>query len=282
MSAPSSEPRFDTPTFDELDDILALKLGEIRFKSWGPRRRRRFGYFTPDDWYQAYVRRWVTPDTRWLDVGSGTSPFPDNAPLAQELSTRCQRLVGVDPSPNILTNPYLHDRACCSIEEFDTSETFNLATMRMVAEHITHPDRVMARLSRLIEPGGLLVIFTVYRWSPLTIVSSLTPHRWHVGLKRWFWRGEEKDTFPVAYRMNTRRQLRRWLEPAGFDEVLFQCFDDLATFAQFRLFNLLELWAWRLFRAVGLRYPEFCLLGVYRRREGEGKVQASGCTQGDR
>jgi SAM-dependent methyltransferase len=269
------------PTVDELTELVVLKYGEILFKSWGPRRRLRFGYFAPDDWYEALLRRLVTPTTRWLDVGGGASMFPHNPPLAQELATRCLRLVGVDPSSNIETNPYLHDRVCCAIEDFVTDEKFDLVTMRMVAEHIADPPAVVSRLRQLLELDGILVIFTVYRWSPLTLISSLLPYRWHFPLKRWFWWGEEKDTFPVAYRMNTRRQLRHWLQPAGFDEILFLYLDDLATFSQFRVLNYLELWLWRCCRAIGCRYPEVCLLGVYRRHDGSfAGNQTSGCTHG--
>lgn len=271
------------PTPAELADLVTLKHGDARFTSWAPRRRWQYGYFTPDDWYEALIRRLVTESTCWLDVGGGASLFPHNPRLAEELAQRCHRLVGVDPSPNLDDNPYLHARARCRIEELETDETFNLVTMRMVAEHITEPQPVAERLSRLLDPGGLLVIYTVYRWSPLTWLSAVTPHRWHFPLKRLFWGGRERDTFPVAYRLNTRRDLRKVLEPAGFDEILFQFLDDLAAFSQFRVLNWLELNLWRICRAVGCRYPESCLLGVYRRRSDDPiPVQTSGCTHGAR
>lgn len=279
--APAATVQLPTPA--ELADLVAIKHGDALITSWAPRRRWRYGYFTPDDWYEALIRRLVRASTRWLDVGGGASLFPHNPRLADELARRCSRLVGVDPSDNLDDNPYLHARARCLIEDFETDERFDLVTMRMVAEHIAEPDRVAARLGRLLDPGGLLVIYTVYRWSPLTLLSALTPHRWHFPLKRLFWGGEEKDTFPVAYRLNTRRDLRNRLQPAGFDEVMFAYLDDLAAFSQFRALNWLELNLWRVCQAVGCRYPEACLLGVYRRRLDEpSSVQTSGCTQGAR
>src|SRR5262245_13269908 len=96
-------------------------------------------------------------------------------------------------------------------------------------------------------------------------MSSLTPHALHHPLKRLFWGGEEKDTFPVAYKMNTRRQLGRLFQDGGFAERLFIYLEDLATFSQIRLLNWVELRAWRILRALHLRYPENCLLGVYER-----------------
>jgi SAM-dependent methyltransferase len=247
------------PSDEELRDVLALKEGR-----WA-RRRERFHYFSPDDHYEALVRRLVTPDTRWLDVGGGSSPFPRKSALATELAQRCRLLVGVDPSPNTQTNSFVHERVQCPIEEYDSPQRFDLATLRMVAEHITDPPRVVAKLHDLLAPNGLAVVYTVSRWSPLSIAAALTPHRLHHPLKHLFWGGEEKDTFPVAYRMNTRRTLRRIFEAAGFAERLFLRLDDLALFSQINALNWIELLTWRMLRAVRVGYPESCLLGVYER-----------------
>ena len=251
------------PTGEELQALVALKHGDVARAGWGVRRRARFGYFTPDDWYEALVRRLVTSSTRWLDVGGGASAFPHNAPLAQELAKRCALLVGIDPSPNIDANPFVHERARCRIEEYEAEQRFDLATLRMVAEHITDPPRVIAKLRELLGPGGLAVVYTVNRWSPLTLLAAFTPHRLHYPLKRLAWGGDEKDTFPVAYRMNTRRTLRRLFAAGRFEERLFLHLDDLATFSQIKALNWVELTAWRMLRGLGLPYPENCLLGVY-------------------
>jgi SAM-dependent methyltransferase len=247
------------PSAEELRRVVALKSGR-----WA-RRRERFSYFAPDDWYEALLRRLVTAETRWLDAGTGSSPFPHNPALATELSQRCRLLAGVDPSPNIQANPFLHERTQCPIEEYESAYRFDIITLRMVAEHLTDPPRVVASLHELLVPAGLVVIYTVNRWSPLSMLSALTPHRWHYPLKRRFWGGEEKDTFPVAYRMNTHRTLRRLFEPAGFAEQLFLRLDDLATFSQVNALNWVELMTWRVLRLLRLVYPESCLLGVYQR-----------------
>lgn len=253
------------PSDEELRALVALKHGDVTKAGWGVRRRTRFGYFTPDDHYEALLRRLITPETRWLDAGGGASVFPNNSALATELSQCCQLLVGVDPSPNVQTNPFVHERAQCLIEEYESADRFDLVTLRMVAEHVTDPPRVVAKLRELLASGGLAVIYTVNRWSPLTMFSALTPHRLHHPLKRLFWGGQEKDTFPVAYRMNSRRTLRRLFEAAGFAEALFLRLDDLATFSQINALNWVELMTWRVFRLLRLVYPENCLLGVYQR-----------------
>jgi SAM-dependent methyltransferase len=252
-------------TADELCRLISLKHGDPAKAGWAVQRRWRFGYFTPDDYYEALINRYVQAETRWLDAGGGASLFPHNPPLAQELAGRCRLVVGVDPSENILANPLVHERARCSIENYQTDQRFDLATFRMVAEHIVDPPRVLEALNRLLVPGGRVVVYTVNRRAPLALIARLTPFALHHPIKRMFWGGEEKDTFPVVYRMNTRRDLRRLFEHAGFEERLFLYLDDLAAFSQIKILNWVELWAWRMVHALGLGYPENCLLGVFQK-----------------
>lgn len=254
-----------TPTRDELDRVFRQKHGDPETTGWSPRRRYRFGYFTPDDVYEAIVAKLVSPETDWLDVGGGRDLFPHNVPLARELASRCRCLVGVDPSANVHENPFVHEKVQAPIENYPTDRTFDLATLRMVAEHVTSPDAVIAKFAALVRPGGKVVIYTVNRWAPITVVSSLIPFGLHHPIKRLVWGTDEKDTFPVVYKMNTRSRLRSLFGRHGFREVHFAHLDDCRAFANFWLLNLVEMWTWRGLRAVGLCYPETCLLGVYER-----------------
>jgi SAM-dependent methyltransferase len=253
------------PTQDDLTRLRARRFRDPSREGWAVRHRLRFQYFLPDDCYAALLDRCVTEETRWLDVGGGACMLPYNKPLARTLGDRCRLLVGVDPSANLDANSYVHERARCVLEEYETDHVFDLATLRMVAEHVQDPPRLVAALGRLLRPGGLAVIYTVDRWSPVTLVSRLVPNHLHHAVKRHIWGGEEKDTFPAFYRMNTHRALRSVFEAAGFRERLFTRLDDCATFGQIRWLNWLELAAWKGLQAAGLRYPESCLLAVYER-----------------
>jgi SAM-dependent methyltransferase len=253
------------PTDDELLAVFQQKYGPPGEVSWGPRGRQRCGYFLPADVYEAVVRRHVLDGCRWLDVGGGRDIFPDNPALARSLVTRSAKVVAVDPSANVHKNPFAHERIQSTLEGYATRDAFDLATMRMVVEHVDDPEAFVAALSRLVRPGGTAIVITVNRWSPLTILSRLVPFGLHYPLKRIFWGGEEDDTFPVKYRMNTREALRAHFERAGFREVDFARLDDLSPFGNLRVLCTLELFAWRIFRRLRLPYPENCLLGVYER-----------------
>jgi len=135
----------------------------------------------------------------------------------------------------------------------------------MVAEHVSDPIRVVEALKRLLRPGGKAIILTVNLWSPITVVSRFTPFGLHHPVKKLFWGGEEKDTFPVQYKMNTRKELRLLFEQQGFRESDFAYLDDLSTFGRFKHLNYVEIFAWRFFRGLRISYPENCLLGVYQK-----------------
>ena len=231
-------------------------------RGWGPRMRRRFGYFNPDDHYEALLARLVTTDTVWLDVGCGRGLFPSYPQQARRLATRCRKLVGIDPSPNVHDNPFVHESVQGTLGTYDPGRAFDLITCRMVAEHVEDPGAFAADLARLARPGARLVIYTVHRWSPAALLARLTPFEWHHPLKERIWDCQQRDTFPVCMRLNTRRAIGSAFASAGFREESFRSLPDCRTFGNFRRILWLDLMAWRI---LGKLYPEKCLIGVYQR-----------------
>jgi 2-polyprenyl-3-methyl-5-hydroxy-6-metoxy-1,4-benzoquinol methylase len=201
-----------------------------------------------------------------LDVGGGQAIFPQNPNLARALVSRSAKAVAVDPSDNVRQNEFVHERVQSRLEDYHPGEMFDVATLRMVVEHVQDPQSFVHALSRLVRPGGTAVVFTVNKWAPIAILSRALPFRLHHPIKEWIWGSEEKDTFPVHYRMNTRARLRTLFLGAGFVEETFMKTDDLSAFGRFSALNYAELLAWRSVRAAGLHYPENCILAVYRRR----------------
>lgn len=252
-------------TAEHLAAVLRLKYGPRPEWGWGPRLRERFGYVSPDEWYEATVFGLVAEHTDWLDVGCGRNIFPFNYPTAEVLAQRCHHLVGVDPSSNIDLNTLVHERARCLLQDYRSEQTFDLITMRMVAEHITDPAGAVGALARLTRPGGHVVIYTVWKWSPASMLAALTPLSAHVAAKRLLWGSAQRDTFPTAYKMNTRADLLRHMSAAGFVETGFTFLDDCRSLAQVERLAQLELRLWRMLRTLRLRYPERCILATYRR-----------------
>lgn len=250
---------------EELERVFKLKYESSGPIGSTPSLYRKFGYHSPDDYYEALVNRLVGSDTAWLDVGCGRALFPSNMPLAKVLSERCESLVGVDPDPTIMENPVVHEAVQESVYEFRSDKKFDLVTLRMVAEHIDDPRALLLTLSECTKEGSTVVIYTVNAWSPIPVLTRVTPLAVRHPLKKLLWQTDEKDTFPTAYRMNTRKQLRTMFADSGFVEVFFSYLDDCRTLSRFQALLSAELAVWFALNKVSVRYPEMCILGAYQR-----------------
>jgi 2-polyprenyl-3-methyl-5-hydroxy-6-metoxy-1,4-benzoquinol methylase len=253
------------PSEKELNALFRRHSGDPLRHGWRVRMHYRFGYYSSEKQYEAVVDRLVTEGCKWIDVGGGKLIFPNGHKLSRELAGRCKLLVGVDPSEDIDENTLVHQRVKSTIEDFRSEELFDLATFRMVAEHIQHPQPVVQSLARLIMPGGKVVIYTPNRWSPVSIAASLIPNKWHSFFTHLLWNTTAEDVFPTCYKMNTRNRLRTLFRDGGFAEVGFAYLSNCSTFARFRITCFGELCLWRVFRAFRITYPENELLGIYER-----------------
>jgi hypothetical protein len=231
-----------------------------------PSLRLRHEFVSSDDYYETMVGKLVKAETRWIDVGCGRDIFPSNYPAAKTLAQRCAYLAGVDPDPNVHENVLLSERFEGTIEQYSTDKKFDLITLRMVAEHVQTPDKAIEKLAELSDRNGLVVIYTPWKWSPMSRVASVVPFAFHNRLKRLIWNSESRDTFPTAYRMNTRLELKRLFEDRGFNEVYFCDVDDCSIFTHYRAVNALEISFRNLALKLGVTYPEHCLFGIYQRR----------------
>lgn len=249
-------------------DLEAMYDGKFGVKpdlGWTPKLCKSLNYYSPDIYYETMVTRLVGEGCSWLDVGCGRNIFPHNRDLAGYLSRRAGLLFGIDPDENINDNDFVTESFQGMVEDCKTDHKFDLVTLRMVAEHIEHPRDSLQSISRMMKPGGLIVIYTPSKWAPMSVLARLTPIRVHHYFKRLLWNTEERDTFPVQYKMNTKKSLRRLFSGMGFREEYFDHLDDCRTFIENRLLLRGEISARNFMNKFGLHYPETCLLGVYRK-----------------
>src|SRR3954471_734310 len=107
MTAASDVRVCGTPLAEACRETFRLKMPESGPLGWSPKLRSQFGYYTPDEWYEATLFCLVDEKTDWLDVGCGHDLFPSNPKLADVLSARCYSLMGVDPDDAIRRNRWL-------------------------------------------------------------------------------------------------------------------------------------------------------------------------------
>ncbi len=194
--------------------ILRWRKQELRDRFYRPAFRGMYDRFS--DVIHEYVRRGDV----MLDAGCGSGRvFQYHFGEAQ----RPRLIFGVDMTDEPKGNKNLDAAARADLGALPFADnTFDIAISSHVAEHLTQPERVFGELSRVLKPGGLLLILTPNRWHYVTISSALLPHRFHLKYNQW--RGvDAHDIFPTVYRANTASRLRSLYGGAGMDvEQLYQ------------------------------------------------------------
>lgn len=250
----------------ELQATYDDKYPTTKELGWGPVLRRRYGYITPDEYYETVVDKVITENCSWADIGCGRDIFPSNRALEATLAARARRILGIDPDANIDQNPYITEAFRGFIDDYDGAGNYDVVTMRMVAEHVENPSKAIAGMRRILRPGGKVVIYTPHKWAPLSIIARWTPLWFHHRVKKFFWGTEAQDTFPVAGKMNTKNALLNLFIEAEMDCLYYKILPDCRIFSRFRWLNRIELMLWRFCRVTGLPYPESCILAVFERR----------------
>ena len=69
--------------------------------------------------------------------------------------------------------------------------------------------------SRVLRPGGKVVISTPNKYDYVSLIAAATPHRLHRALVSRIFQVPEDDVFPTLYQANTMRALRRVSNAAG-------------------------------------------------------------------
>jgi SAM-dependent methyltransferase len=194
--------------------LLRFRKTELRERFYPPQFRGMYDRFS--DVIHNHVRKGDV----MLDAGCGSGRvfqyhFDDEQ--------RPQRIVGIDMTDEPKGNGNIDDAARADLAALPfCSGTFDVAISSHVAEHLVQPDRVFGELSRVLKPGGRLLILTPNRWHYVTISSALLPYSFHRTFNSW--RGiDVHDIFPTVYRANTARRLRSLYDGAGMDvEQLYQ------------------------------------------------------------
>lgn len=164
-----------------------------------------------------------------LDAGCGRT-----VPVLRKFLGKVPRLIGVelveftDVPPGIET----HNADLAKLPLPDAC--VDLIISRSVFEHLTEPDKVYAEFSRVLKPGGKVLFLTANMWDYGTLVARAIPNRFHARIVKRVEGREEEDTFPTAYKTNTRNDVERLARSAGFRVAEYQY---LSQYPNYLLFN---------------------------------------------
>lgn len=174
-------------------------------------RTLRPNYRTSGQIYEGLVAKHITPETRVLDAGCGRAGviglFRDKARLT----------VGLDADlASLCDNVGLHQAVLGRLTELPfAAASFDLVISSWVIEHLPEPETVFAEIARVLRWGGHFIFLTPNAWNYVVLINRLTPAWLQRRLVPRLYGRQEKDTFPVVYRANTRRKLDDKLGRAG-------------------------------------------------------------------
>lgn len=164
-----------------------------------------------------------------LDAGCGRT-----VPVLRKYLGRAERLIGVelveftDVPPGI--EAYHTDLAHLPLAD----ASVDLIMSRSVFEHLTDPESVYREFARVLRPGGRVVFLTANLWDYGTLVARLVPNRLHGRIVKVVEGRAEEDTFPTAYKTNTRSDVDRLAAGAG---LAVERFEYLSQYPNYLMFN---------------------------------------------
>jgi SAM-dependent methyltransferase len=174
-----------------------------------------------------WITEYCTSDAFVLDIGAGK----DQNQIDASIQPRVLRLVGIDPSEDILFNPSVHERYHISLENFarGTHEKFDILICSMVLEHVTNPEAFFSACRQLLKPGGIFFAVTPNMWHYFGLATKITST---LKINEWLLdrligkQAKEAYHFPTFYRVNSFHTIRNILTCTGFHNVEFRCFDN--------------------------------------------------------
>jgi SAM-dependent methyltransferase len=180
--------------------------------------------------FERHVESLIAPQTQvLLDAGCGRT-----TPVLQKFRGKVARLIGVElvDFTDVPLGIEVHNADLAKLPLPDAS--VDLIMSRSVFEHLTDPDAVYLELARVLRPGGRIVFLTASFWDYGTQVARLVPNRFHARVVRSVEGRAEEDTFPTAYKTNTRVDVERLAASA---QLRVKRIDYLSQYPNYLMFS---------------------------------------------
>jgi ubiquinone/menaquinone biosynthesis C-methylase UbiE len=219
------------------------KCEEIYHKHY---RGRKFH----DTVYGELIRKYLVPGQKVLDAGCGRYMR-----FCKDLSDAAA-VVGIDLETTLETDnrsmPF-GVRGDVSRLPFPNGH-FDMVISRSVIEHLEDPPQVFREFSRVLRPGGKVVIITPNKYDYVSVIASLTPYWVHRSLVSKIFEVPEDDVFPTLYRANTMSAVRKAFTSAGLVQK------ELGTINHYPAYLMFSPTLFRL----GILYERLTSLDIFR------------------
>jgi SAM-dependent methyltransferase len=234
-----------------------------RARSWLAPETRNSQYA-----YAERLRSALEGGGRWLDIGCGHDFLPPwMHPTDRTLDLRRWCVTGIDMDAQaIARHPGLQHRVIGTGEQLPFEDhAFDLVTANMVIEHVEAPARLFAELSRILAPGGRVIIHTPNVHGYTTAITRLLPERTLAPLARVLLRRRAEDVYPTYYRANSVTDLRALAGSSGLAIEACELINSSPQAVRILPLLVLELLLLRSLRSQRVERFRACLLTTLRK-----------------
>lgn len=193
-----------------------LQLQQTLYTSRNP--TRRWLHCTRRDWIFDAIRRHGSPQSgRALEIGPGSGIY------LPELSRHFHAVVAADIEDAYLKNARTliahHPNLEVLVDDITSSRlpshSFDLVLCTEVVEHIHESRKALAEMHRLLKTGGVLILSTPQRYSPLELTARIAFLPGVISLVRMVYREPILETGHIN--LMTTSTIRSQLIDSGFE-----------------------------------------------------------------
>jgi ubiquinone/menaquinone biosynthesis C-methylase UbiE len=170
--------------------------------------------------YEEVLRQHVANMCYWLDIGCGHQLLPRwRLDQERELVQQAKVVIGLDYDIASLKK----HRIICHRIQGDilrlpfANSSFNLLTSNMVFEHLKEPRIQLKEVSRILKPGGILILHTPNVLGYNTLMARFIPEFIKSRVIQALQDRKEEDVFPTYYRLNSTRAIENAAAFAGLE-----------------------------------------------------------------
>ncbi len=167
------------------------------------------------DRYKEILAGLVKPGMRVLHAGCGW----DKNEVSRPFKDSCEVIgVDLDPRVQLMFHSEFHLGSICDMPFEDNS--IDLVFSEYVLEHVDDPQSAVQEMTRVLKPGGQILILTPNLWCYKSLVARFTPQKIHHLMGRIrYGEGHEEDMYATVFRYNTITRIKRLTKSSGLHIV---------------------------------------------------------------
>ena len=173
---------------------------------------RSKGWLSGTDRFHEMLASRIPRGGKILEIGPG----PSNE-TSRFLATLGE-VHGLDPDPEVAGNTALTSWRRLENDRFPFADgSFDACVSNYVLEHVDRVEEHLQEIHRVLAPGGAYLFRTPNLYHYVSVVSRLTPHRFHlfVANRMRDMPEDSHEPYPTFYKLNTRGAIRRAAHRAG-------------------------------------------------------------------